>query len=123
MKLPLNEQQWFQLDSLQRNQIEDILNQSFLENGPVEIVPLPDGHRLDSIQPDSMSLGPKGVAICQMVCDVAEASAVAACSLLTDRVAMAACVAAARAAGKICKMGCERLAPPPGSAHPAQEGN
>jgi len=107
MKISISSEEWIQLESRQRDEIQAILSRSFASHAPVAIVPTDDGPRLDAI-----TLGSKAEAICQFACDVAEASAIVACQLLGDRVAIAACVAAAKAAGKICKVGCKRLAPP-----------
>lgn len=86
---------WNQLKPADQQKIQNIIDAYRLVPGNVNFVPTPHN-------PASKFPNP----ICNAACDVAQASAAAACLLISDGVLAAACLAAAQAAGAACHNNC-----------------
>ncbi|HEY4302857.1 MAG TPA: hypothetical protein VGM82_00210 [Gemmatimonadaceae bacterium] len=98
--LKVNAQQWNSLSDDERTTIKSILADTGLAaHGDIT----PDASAtLDSVD------GPESTEsiFCTIACNVAEAAAVAACTAATGGVALTICLAAAHAAGDLCRSKC-----------------
>lgn len=105
MEVKVNAEQWKSLTSTDQTKMAEILQTQFQAKiVPDTSIPPVDPkhltiHKTFGILDDL--LGP----IKKPACDVAQAAAVAACATLSGSVAIAACVAAAQAAGDACRNG------------------
>jgi hypothetical protein len=101
----VNEQEWKDLSAQDKTKIQSIIRAHF----PGTTVA---GHKgakpsADALSQITLQFNFKDP-YCSAACGVAEAGAVAACSLLGNPIAIAVCVAAAHAAGDICRSKCPK---------------
>lgn len=103
MDVKVNETEWNGLSDDDRKKIQSIIQAHFVGTKVVGDKGAPLS--VDAIKTRTMSFNFTNP-ICTAACGVAEAAAVAACSALSGGVAIAACVAAAQAAGDYCRSRC-----------------
>jgi len=93
MKIKVNKAQWDGLSQSEKDNITQIVTGQFKG---ASIVP---DSATPPVDPGKISFG------CKILCDIAETSAIAACSLLSP-LAIPVCVAVAHAAGEACRNSC-----------------
>lgn len=98
MQLKVNAEQWQELGEAERQKIESIISGFFHDATIVADLATP---RVAEIQAFDLSSP-----FCKAACDIVEAAAVAACASLANPIAIAACIAAAHAAGDECRRRC-----------------
>jgi hypothetical protein len=104
MDVKVNKAQWDGLPADERTKIQSIIGSHFKDTNIV------GDHNVKSAE-DTLSeftLRPFNFTnpLCTAGCGIAEAGAVAACSALSGGVLVAVCVAAAHAAGDVCRSRC-----------------
>ena len=95
MDIKVNDQEWNDISKDEQQRITDIITGYFKD---ARIVP--DAATLKT------AVAPQGNPFCKIGCDAAEAAAATACTNLTNPIAVAACIAAAHAAGDECRNRC-----------------
>lgn len=100
MELKVNAAEWNGLSPDERARIESIIG-GFFKGATIT---------LDPAAPRSAQPAGAHVAgwnpFCKAACDIAEGAAIAACASLVNPIAIAACIAAAHAAGDACRNSC-----------------
>lgn len=99
MDIKVNDVEWSELAAAERQKIEEIVSGYFKGASIVPDAATP----VSDVLPEGLR---GGNPFCEAACNVAEAAAVAACAALTNPIAIAACVAAAHAAGDYCRREC-----------------
>src|SRR5215467_3753448 len=92
----INKQEWDQLNQGQRGSITNIINEFFKGSS---IVP-------DPTASPSVGIGGVSGSLCEAACNLAQAAAEAACQSISDPIAKAVCLAAAKSAGDVCRSKC-----------------
>lgn len=100
MALKVNKDEWEGLPANERKQIEAIISGHFKGT---RIVVDPSAPRFSPAGTGAIT---SGNVLCKVACTAAEAAAVAACALLVNPIAVAACIAAAHVAGDECRKQC-----------------
>jgi|GEM_PF-3030717 len=100
MDIKVNDQEWADLGRDEQARIEKIVSGYFKG---ARIVPDKDTAR--SAPPEAGLLAQTNP-FCKAGCDIAQAAATAACASLVNPIAIAACIAAAQAAGDLCRSKC-----------------
>ncbi len=98
MAFKVNQDEWNGLSASERERIEAIIGGYFKG---AKIVADPSAPRLRPA-----GAAPAGNFFCEAGCTALEAAAVAACALIPNPIAVAACVAVAHAAGEECRKKC-----------------
>jgi hypothetical protein len=101
MDAKVNAKQWNSLSADDKKRIETVITSTFGQSARV----VPDANAPE-LSMQTMGFQPQGNFICEAACGVAEAAAVAACAGLGNPIAVAACIAVAKEAGKECRRGC-----------------
>lgn len=104
MDVNVNKAEWDGLPADERAKIQSIIGSHFHDTKIVGDPNLkPSAETLSELKSQPFNAANP---ICTAACGVAEAAAVAACSTITGGIAVAVCVAAAHAAGDICRSRC-----------------
>ena len=103
MEIKVNDAQWHGLSQSEKDNITQIVAGHFKG---ASIVPDPATPAID--QDEMKTAGFLGIPnpFCKAACDIAQAAAIAACSTVGGPIAVAACIAAAQAAGDACRNSC-----------------
>jgi hypothetical protein len=100
MDIKVKSSEWDQLDDSTKRKISDVISGTFHGS---KIVADPSGASLASPR---HAIAPGGNPFCELACNVAENTAKVACVGLGNPIAIAACIAAAEAAGRACRDRC-----------------
>jgi hypothetical protein len=103
MDIKVNEAQWQSLSQSEKDNITQIVTGHFKG---ASIVPDAATPAVDVATMTAQGLLGLPNPFCKAACDIAQAAAVAACSTIGGPIAIAACIAAAQAAGDACRNSC-----------------
>ena len=103
MEIAVNKTEWDNLDEDTRGKIQQIIGANFKD---VEIAGVADRESSATLLQNRSLSFDLGKPFCNAACGVAEAAAVAACSAISGGIGVAVCVAAAHAAGDLCRSRC-----------------
>lgn len=103
--ITLNQSEWNALSADVRARITEILEQVGLLKDGDRIVTAPNAPTFADIA--ALKLPVISHSVCMTLCDVAQGAAQVACALLPDPISIAACNAAAVAAGNACRRRCK----------------
>ena len=102
MDVKVNSEQWSRLSKTEQQSLAKIVNSHFMGSSivPDATTPATELETTVSFIPGFPN------PVCKSICDLAQGAAVAACTGIGSPLAVAACVAAAQAAGDACRNNC-----------------